>query len=82
MGEEIDEEGTVARLKEALEARGLTTTAFCRRAETSEGTLRGILAGRRTPNLTLSTTRRYARVLGVSPSWLGFGHGERDAPAR
>lgn len=79
MEPDSDAAATVQRLQEALRARALSVTSLARRAEVSEGTLRGILAGRRAPNLTQATTRRYARALGVRPAWLAFGDGDRDA---
>lgn len=72
--------GLGARLREVRLARGLAKQPLDQLADVAKGTVANTESGRSRPRI--DTVEKIAKVLDVSASWLAFGAGSRDVPAR
>ena len=70
-------QGLPARLREAREACGLSMRELSRRADASVVLVRSTEVGASLPNLV--RLEALAKALGLSPCWLAYGVGEREA---
>lgn len=73
-------EGVAQRLADTRAARGLTMRALARLAGLTDTAVRSTESGSSVP--TVATLEAFAHALEVSPAWLAFGIGAREAPPR